>query len=356
MFPHEKTLFEQILLKDVWVEFRLYSDWCVPSSPWFGNHQCTTLTLWKCLSNFSKHYIRFLSFSDINMSEHLWPIQFLAFRTNQDIVGTVEGSCDHISWYFFNYIFVWRMWYVRLTSSLQDTVASPWAFLALQEYTPPSKQDGLRISSEQMPWVVILRNLGSLPMIIWFFIHSISGWEEEEERIQSHWETSLYLIDTFPSFVMVPKISRTSSHDVLKLVVGNVGPPLWSFNFKRLYKNSHDFRTFCNGCDMTQGGRSILVDTGFTYFWHISIYEFVQDARNSNSNVVNLNGISKGDWWRYALYWVTFYYIWHSVFPVLHETSKSILVLTWLRHNRDFILFQRHTHHLSRLDIQFAVN
>ena len=102
MFPHEKTLFEQILLKDVWVEFRLYSDWCVPSSPWFGNHQCTTLTLWKCLSNFSKHYIRFLSFSDINISEHLWPIQFLAFRTNQDIVGTVEGSCDHISWYFFN--------------------------------------------------------------------------------------------------------------------------------------------------------------------------------------------------------------------------------------------------------------
>lgn len=41
--------------------------------------------------------------------------------------------------------------YLRLTSSLQETAASPWAFLALQVYTPPSKLQGLRISSEQMP-------------------------------------------------------------------------------------------------------------------------------------------------------------------------------------------------------------
>ncbi|TNN84286.1 hypothetical protein EYF80_005613 [Liparis tanakae] len=42
--------------------------------------------------------------------------------------------------------------YVRLTSNLQDTKASPCPFLALQVYTPPSKQPGLRISREQMPW------------------------------------------------------------------------------------------------------------------------------------------------------------------------------------------------------------
>lgn len=53
-----------------------------------------------------------------------------------------------------------------LTSSLQDTVASPWAFLALQVYTPPSKLQGLRISREQMPWFESMRNLGSSPMII----------------------------------------------------------------------------------------------------------------------------------------------------------------------------------------------
>lgn len=74
---------------------------------------------------------------------------------------------------------------LRLTSSLQETAASPWAFLALQVYTPPSKLQGLRISSEQMPWLEICRNLGSSPMIIWFFNHSILGWEEKRHLYMS---------------------------------------------------------------------------------------------------------------------------------------------------------------------------
>lgn len=69
---------------------------------------------------------------------------------------------------------------LRLTSSLQVTIASPCAFLARQEYTPPSKLPGLRISREQMPWLLICLNLGSSPMIIWFFIHSILGCREEK--------------------------------------------------------------------------------------------------------------------------------------------------------------------------------
>lgn len=70
--------------------------------------------------------------------------------------------------------------YIRLTSSLQETVASPWAFLALQVYTPPSKLQGFRISREQMPWLEIWRYLGSSPMTIWFFNHSILGWDERK--------------------------------------------------------------------------------------------------------------------------------------------------------------------------------
>ncbi|KAG7262422.1 hypothetical protein CRUP_032199 [Coryphaenoides rupestris] len=42
----------------------------------------------------------------------------------------------------------------------QVTVASPWVFLALQAYTPPSKLPGLRISREQMPCLKICLNLG----------------------------------------------------------------------------------------------------------------------------------------------------------------------------------------------------
>lgn len=78
--------------------------------------------------------------------------------------------------------------YVRLTSSLQETVASPWAFLALQVYTPPSKLQGLRISSEQMPWLEIWRNFGSSPMIIWFFNHSILGWEKKLMNSLNYWQ------------------------------------------------------------------------------------------------------------------------------------------------------------------------
>lgn len=63
----------------------------------------------------------------------------------------------------------------RLTSSLQLTVASPWLLMALQEYTPPSKLPGLRISREQIPWTQICLNLGSSPIIIWFFIHWTLG-------------------------------------------------------------------------------------------------------------------------------------------------------------------------------------
>ena len=80
----------------------------------------------------------------------------------------------------------WRSWHefkipdLRLTSSLQLTVASPWSFLALQEYTPPSKLPGLRISREQIPWTQICLYLGSSPMIIWFFIHWILGCRETD--------------------------------------------------------------------------------------------------------------------------------------------------------------------------------
>lgn len=65
--------------------------------------------------------------------------------------------------------------HLRLTSSLQLTVASPWSFMALQEYTPPSKLPGLRISREQIPWTQICLYLGSSPIIIWFFIHWTLG-------------------------------------------------------------------------------------------------------------------------------------------------------------------------------------
>lgn len=95
----------------------------------------------------------------------------------RDFVTSTDLDCIH--WKL--PLFVWR--YVRLTSSLQETVASPWAFLALQVYTPPSKLQGLRISREQMPWLEIWRNLGSSPMIIWFFNHSILGWEKERRHL-----------------------------------------------------------------------------------------------------------------------------------------------------------------------------
>lgn len=67
----------------------------------------------------------------------------------------------------------------RLTSSLQLTVASPWSFMALQEYTPPSKFPGLRISREQIPWTQVCLYLGSSPIIIWFFSHWTLGWWKE---------------------------------------------------------------------------------------------------------------------------------------------------------------------------------
>lgn len=60
---------------------------------------------------------------------------------------------------------------LRLTSSLQETTASPCSLMALHMYTPPSKLLGLRISREQIPWLFICLYLGSSPIIIWFFIH-----------------------------------------------------------------------------------------------------------------------------------------------------------------------------------------
>lgn len=65
---------------------------------------------------------------------------------------------------------------------MQLTVASPWLLMALQEYTPPSKFPGLRISREQIPWTQICLNLGSSPIIIWFFIHWTLGCGEREKN------------------------------------------------------------------------------------------------------------------------------------------------------------------------------
>lgn len=73
-----------------------------------------------------------------------------------------------------------------MTSSLQLIVASPWSFLALQEYTPPSKLQGLRISREQIPWTQICLNLGSSPIIIWFFIHITLGCRKKTDLCEQN--------------------------------------------------------------------------------------------------------------------------------------------------------------------------
>lgn len=99
-----------------------------------------------------------------------------------------------------------------MTSSLQLTVASPWSFLALQEYTPPSKLPGLRISREQMPWTQICLNLGSSPIIIWFFIHTILGCGKKKQiymsRIWNFWYVSLQECGNYirPSHTLTPII------------------------------------------------------------------------------------------------------------------------------------------------------
>lgn len=114
----------------------------------------------------------------------MWFIQFLTCENLKDdlllLCISNDGLCktQHPVYRFSHWktqLALERPQHLRLTSSLQVTTASPWAFMALQVYTPPSKVLGLRISREQMPCTQICLNLGSSPMIIWFFIHWTLG-------------------------------------------------------------------------------------------------------------------------------------------------------------------------------------
>lgn len=69
----------------------------------------------------------------------------------------------------------WTSGDIPRTSSLHSTSSCPRSLMALQEYLPPSNRLGLRMFRVNTPWLFCIRNLGSSPMIILFFIQMIFG-------------------------------------------------------------------------------------------------------------------------------------------------------------------------------------
>ena len=76
---------------------------------------------------------------------------------------------------------------VPRTSSLQSTSSTPSSLVALQVYLPPSNRLGLRIFRVNTPWWFCIRNLGSSPMIMLFFIQMIFGWGTGCWRKMQNW-------------------------------------------------------------------------------------------------------------------------------------------------------------------------
>lgn len=143
----------------------------------YSRHHYTLLILLICLNN------SLLSFmSSMKKSSDLLLLPLTIVNLSWDKATVCTQLLPHIVSQHLLSLSSPIVFDLRLTSSLQVTIASPCAFLALQEYTPPSKLPGLRISREQMPWLLICLNLGSSPMIIWFFIHSILGCREGKKK------------------------------------------------------------------------------------------------------------------------------------------------------------------------------
>lgn len=120
---------------------------------------------------------------NITIKMNAGPYLFCQLKTFFNCKHYTITNCKKSCALFINTCYMYYpLFDLRLTSSLQETIASPCSLTALHMYTPPSKLLGLRISREQMPWLFNCLNLGSSPMIIWFFIHWILGCRERKKK------------------------------------------------------------------------------------------------------------------------------------------------------------------------------
>lgn len=77
------------------------------------------------------------------------------------------------------------------TSSLHSTSSTPRSLTALHVYFPPSNKLGFRMFKVSTPWLFCMRNFGSSPIIILFFIQIIFGWQESKRKSSAVKKTSV---------------------------------------------------------------------------------------------------------------------------------------------------------------------